>query len=79
MHECGVVYRDLKLENILLTSDGHIVFSDLGMSRYLQEGERTYSFVGTPQYMVHTFFFIHSSHLRLSIDKDIHIQLISSH
>ena len=73
MHECGVVYRDLKLENILLTSDGHIVFSDLGMSRYLQEGERTYSFVGTPQYMVYTFFFIHFSHLRLSIDKDIHI------
>lgn len=59
MHECGVVYRDLKLENILLTSDGHIVFSDLGMSRYLPEGERTYSFVGTPQYMVYTVF-LHS-------------------
>ena len=51
MHSCGVIYRDLKLENILLTCNGHIVFSDLGMSRYLQEGERSYSFVGTPQYM----------------------------
>lgn len=52
MHENGVVYRDLKLENILLTTHGHIVFTDLGMSRYLPTGERSFSFVGTPQYMV---------------------------
>lgn len=52
LHENGVVYRDLKLENILLTSHGHIVFTDLGMSRYLPSTERSYSFVGTPQYMV---------------------------
>ena len=39
MHECGVVYRDLKLENILLTSDGHIVFTKFESG--LTEKEKT--------------------------------------
>jgi len=60
IHQNNVIYRDLKLENILLTSTGHIIFTDLGMSRFLDHNERSYSFVGTPQYMVICFYELQS-------------------
>lgn len=64
MHNNGVIYRDLKLENVLLTSNGHLVVTDLGMSRFLEQNERSYSFVGTPQYMVFNSVGIENSLLR---------------
>jgi len=32
-HENGIVYRDLKLDNILLTLDGHIEITDYGLCK----------------------------------------------
>lgn len=52
LHKLGIIYRDIKLENILIDSEGHIVLTDFGLSRELvYENERAHSFCGTIEYM----------------------------
>lgn len=51
LHEIGYVYRDLKPENILFDVDGYIKVSDYGLCKLLKPGEKTYSLVGTPDYV----------------------------
>ncbi|KAJ8919730.1 hypothetical protein NQ315_006258, partial [Exocentrus adspersus] len=55
LHALGIIYRDIKLENILVDESGHIVLTDFGLSKELPRADdseqRAYSFCGTIEYM----------------------------
>lgn len=58
VHEQGYAYRDLKPENLLLTSTGYLKIVDFGFAKPIpfknKMGKiqyRTYTLCGTPDYM----------------------------
>ncbi|GAB7362049.1 hypothetical protein MBLNU230_g2083t1 [Neophaeotheca triangularis] len=52
-HNVRVIYRDLKPENCLLDSEGHLLLTDFGLSKVAleEEDERANSVLGTIEYM----------------------------
>ncbi|EPQ54936.1 hypothetical protein GLOTRDRAFT_130101 [Gloeophyllum trabeum ATCC 11539] len=51
-HQNGIIYRDLKLDNILLTLDGHVKVADYGLCKEdMWYGSTTSTFCGTPEFM----------------------------
>ncbi|XP_063226239.1 serine/threonine-protein kinase S6KL isoform X2 [Bacillus rossius redtenbacheri] len=51
LHNAGVIYRDLKLENILLDEECHTQLIDFGLAKWLKYGAKTTTICGTLQYM----------------------------
>ncbi|KAJ8263321.1 hypothetical protein COCON_G00157780 [Conger conger] len=52
LHLNKIVYRDLKLDNLLMDADGYVKIADFGLCKEgMGHGDRTSTFCGTPEFL----------------------------